>query len=144
MQIVCPDCATPNRVPDDRLGEQPVCGRCGVDLLPARPLVLDASRFDRMLARHELPILVDFWATWCGPCRSMAPQFDAAAASLRGRVSLGKVDTDAQPDLAQRYAIRSIPTLILFQAGREVARRSGALSSAQIIDWMKQAGATSR
>jgi len=140
MQLVCPDCATVNRVPDTRLSDAPVCGRCGAELLTGRAISLDTAGFERMLSRHELPLLVDFWATWCGPCRSMAPQFEAAAARARGRVSFAKVDTDAQPTLSQRYQIRSIPTLILFDGGRERARRSGAMSAAQIQSWLAAEG----
>jgi thioredoxin 2 len=140
MQLVCPDCATVNRVPDERRGDRPVCGRCGAELAGAKVRALDEPGFERLLTRHEMPVLVDFWAPWCGPCRSMAPQFEAAAGQMQGRVSFAKVDTEANPALAQRHGIRSIPTLALFSGGREVARVSGAMGAADLVRWLRTAG----
>jgi thioredoxin 2 len=136
MHLVCPVCATLNRVPKQRLGDAPVCGKCGENLLDEAPRALDVAGFERLTERHELPVLVDFWAPWCGPCRTMAPHLEAAARQLRGRVTVAKVDTEAQPALAQRYNIRSIPTLAVFAGGRELARVSGAMPAADLVRWV--------
>jgi thioredoxin 2 len=136
--VPCPHCAALNRVPRDKLGEGPACGRCHLALFTGKPLTLDEAGFERHVARGELPVLVDFWAPWCGPCRSMAPHFAAAAAQLEPKMRLAKVDTDEVPALGERYNIRSIPTMILFRGGREVARQSGAMASGQIAQWVRQ------
>ena len=137
LQISCPHCGAVNRVPRERLGDGPACGKCSQPLFTARPLALDSDTFDLHLIRSGLPLLVDFWAPWCGPCRVMAPHFEAAAAQLEPAMRLAKVDTQAEPGLGTRFGIRSIPTLVLFQHGRELARTSGTLATAGIVDWAK-------
>ncbi|HEX5489233.1 MAG TPA: thioredoxin TrxC [Rhodanobacteraceae bacterium] len=135
LHVVCPHCEAVNRVPPDRLGAAPTCGRCHLPLFEGRPVELDEATFDRHLARNDIPMLVDFWAPWCGPCKMMAPEFVKAAAQLEPRVRLAKVDTEAQPSLGTRYGIRSIPTLALFRGGNEVARQAGAMHTAGIVQW---------
>jgi len=135
VQLACPSCLTANRVPADRLGDGPKCGRCGAPLLAAAPIELDEARFDTYVARNGLPVLADFWAPWCGPCRAMAPHFARAAEQLKGRVQLVKVNTESAPGLASRLGIRAIPTLILFRDGAEVKRASGALDAGELVRW---------
>jgi thioredoxin 2 len=136
--VVCPHCSAVNRIPPERLGDRPLCGKCGESLFTGKPLDLAAAAFDRHLQRSELPLVVDFWADWCGPCKMMAPAFAQAAAELEPHVRLAKVDTESQQALAARYAIRSIPTLILFSGGREIARQAGAMSRNDIVHWVKR------
>lgn len=133
--VACPHCAALNRIPSARLAQDPVCGRCGEPLLDGRPLSLTDANFDSVVARTELPVIVDLWAPWCGPCRSMAPAYEQAARELKGRALLVKVDTDANPRTAARFQVRSIPTLLKLQQGRETARISGAMPAAQIVRW---------
>ena len=136
MLITCSHCGAANRVPDARLADDPVCGRCARPLLDGAPVTLTDASFERYVARTELPVVVDVWATWCGPCKMMAPQFDLAARQLKGRAVLAKLDSDANPQTAARFAIRSIPTLLLLQVGREAKRLSGALQAPQIVAWV--------
>lgn len=135
--IPCPHCAAMNRVLRSRVGEGPQCGRCHRALFAGEPMALSAADFDKHVVRGELPVLVDFWAPWCGPCLSMAPQFAASAKQLEPLVRLAKVDTEAEPALGARFNIRSIPTMILLLSGREIARQSGAMSAEQIIRWVR-------
>jgi len=138
VQLACPDCLRPNRVPADRLGDAPKCGQCGTALLAAAPVALDEKTFDAYVGRTQLPVVIDFWAPWCGPCRAMAPAFERVAGELATQVRLAKVNTDAAQALATRMGIRSIPTLILFKDGRETDRSSGALDAAGLRRWIVQ------
>ncbi|MBQ0930183.1 thioredoxin TrxC [Ideonella alba] len=131
--IVCTHCGATNRVPAQRLGEDPRCGRCGHALLPGEPVELTDANFAQVVNGTDLPVIVDVWAAWCGPCRMMAPQFAAAAAQMKGRALFAKLDSDAHPRTAGALGIRSIPTLIRLQRGQELARQSGALPAAQIV-----------
>ena len=131
--IVCAQCGATNRLPAERLADDPDCGRCHRPLLTGAPVELDDLSFDAFVQKTTLPVLVDFWAPWCGPCRQMAPQFDAAARQLKGRAVLVKVNSDDSPETSAKFGIRSIPTLVRLQAGVEQRRQSGALPAAQIV-----------
>jgi thioredoxin 2 len=136
VHVVCPHCDAVNRVPRDRLGESGKCGKCRTPLFTGHPLALDEGRFARHVERSGLPLVVDFWAPWCGPCRMMAPAFEEAARRLEPRARLVKVNTEEAQNLAMRLGIRSIPTLAVFRDGREVARTAGAMELRGILSWV--------
>jgi thioredoxin 2 len=136
--VVCPHCHSVNRVPAERLAQNPKCGACKVALFDGRPVELGSSDFRTHIERSDLPVVVDFWAPWCGPCRAMAPAFAQVAGELRGRAQLAKVNTEAEPQLASQFGIRSIPTLVVFRGGRELDRMSGALDVFSLSAWINR------
>ena len=136
VHVVCPHCAATNRVPRARLHDAPTCGKCKRPLFTAAPITLDEASFDRQIG-GGLPVVVDFWAQWCGPCKMMAPHFERAAAALEPDVRLAKLDTEAAPAIAARFGIRSIPTVIAFRDGQEIARQSGAMDQASLQRWVR-------
>lgn len=138
QQVVCPKCQRANRIRSDRPAPSARCGQCRSPLFTGEPLALGSQDFDLHVGRTGVPVVVDFWAPWCGPCRTMAPAFSKAAADLEPRARLAKVNTEAHPDLAARYGIRSIPTTVIFRQGREVARISGALDQTGLVRWISQ------
>ncbi|NCA87760.1 MAG: thioredoxin TrxC [Gammaproteobacteria bacterium] len=139
LHVVCPRCDAVNRVPTERLGEEARCGKCRSALFSGAPLALDEGRFPKHLGRGDLSLVVDFWAPWCGPCRAMAPAFEAVARRIEPRARLVKVNTEENQGLAQRYGIRSIPTLVVFKAGKEAARTSGAMDAGSLENWIRRA-----
>lgn len=137
LHIVCPHCVATNRLPAQRLIQQPKCGKCHQLLFSGKVLTLTSGNFDQQISRNDIPVLVDFWAEWCGPCKMMAPAFAQATQLLEPQIRLGKLNTETEPAISARYNIRSIPTMILFQGGREIARQSGAMTGQDIVRWAK-------
>lgn len=135
--IVCPHCDAVNRVPSQRLVEHPTCGKCKQPLFDGHPVALSDANFDQHLTRSELPLVVDFWAEWCGPCKMMAPAYEQAAAKIEPRARLAKVDTEQNQVLAQRFGIRSIPTLTVFKGGQQMANQPGAMNLPQLLQWIE-------
>ena len=138
LVIACPTDGALNRVPREKTDRNPLCGKCGKALFQGKAVELDATGFERHALKSDLPVVIDFWADWCGPCRMMTPNFEAAAPQLEPRVRLAKLDTEKQPAIAARYGISGIPTMILIRKGREIARTSGVMPTTAIVQWVER------
>ena len=138
LQLICPACQAINRVPAAKLAQRPLCGKCRSDLLAGQPVAVSDAGFSRYAEKSDLPVVIDFWAPWCGPCRQFAPTFSEVAATLSNQAAFIKLDTEANPVTAARFQIRSIPTLMIMKHGRELARISGALPKTQFQQWIQQ------
>lgn len=137
IQIVCPHCSVTNRVERERLADRPKCGKCKQALFPSSPVELTAGNFAQNISNNEIPIIIDFWAPWCGPCKMMAPAFAQAAAQMEPGVRFAKLNTDEEQGIARQFNIMSIPTLAIFKGGREIARQAGALDAGRLVSWIK-------
>ena len=137
VHIVCPQCQAINRVAQSKLGDRPKCGSCKNRLFDSKPVDLTTANFDRHISKNGIPVVVDFWAAWCAPCKMMAPAFAQAAQTLEPNIRFGKLNTDAESSIAARYGIRSIPTMIIFEGGKERARQPGAMGANDIVSWVE-------
>lgn len=135
--IVCPNCNGVNRVPEERISDGALCGKCRNRLFNGQPLVLNSRNFEKHFERNDIPLVIDFWAPWCGPCKMMGPVFSQAVDRLEPRVRMAKVNTEEEKGLAQRFSIRSIPTLAIFKQGREIARQPGAIDQSTLLNWVQ-------
>jgi len=138
VQLVCAGCGAVNRIPSNKLGDGPLCGKCRSSLISGRPIAVGDRDFDRFIEKTGLPVVVDFWASWCGPCKQFVPVFEQVASEMATQAVFVKLDTEAKPRTAARYRIRSIPTLMIFDRGRELARVSGAMPQTQFRQWLGQ------